>query len=127
MSNRQKNISCRNIFNSFRNAFRGFSLLFKYEYNLYIQLTFALLVIIAGFLFKISLIEWAIQIIAIGLVIFSELVNTSIEKIMDFVYPEYSKKVKDIKDLSAGAVLFTVIISIVIACLIYLPKIFLLG
>ncbi len=124
MSNRKKDISMRNLINSFRNAFRGFSLLFKYEYNLYIQLIFALLVIVAGFIFKISSIEWAIQTIVIGLVIFSELINTSIEKIMDFIYPEYSEKVKDIKDLSAGAVLFTVIISIAIACFIYIPKIF---
>lgn len=124
MNVRSKRISIKNIGNSFKNAFRGFSLLFKYEYNLYIQLTFALFAIVAGLVFKISPIEWAIQTTAIGLVIFSELVNTSIEKIMDFIHPEYDKKVKDIKDLAAGAVLFTVIISIATAAFIYLPKIF---
>jgi diacylglycerol kinase len=121
---KQKRLSFLNIIKSFQNAFRGFSLLFKYEYNLYIQLIIALIVIIAGFIYKISLTEWAIQTTAIGLVIFSELVNTSIEKTMDFINPDYHEKVRDIEDLSAGAVLFTVIISVAVAVFIYLPKIF---
>ena len=109
---------------SFKNAFRGFSVLLKNEYNLYIQIGFAVVAVIAGFVFTISPIEWAIQTTSIGLVIFSELVNTAIEKTMDLVQPDYNEKVRDIKDLAGATVLFTVGIALFAAAFIYLPKIF---
>lgn len=124
MKNYHHKFSFRGLFYSFKNASRGFKLLLKYEYNLYIQLLFALFVIIAGFIFKISFIEWAVQTLAIGLVIFSELVNTAIEKTMDLVHLDYDIRVRDVKDLAAGTVLFTVGIAIATATFIYIPKIF---
>jgi len=124
MKNYNQKFSFLGILYSFKNAFRGFTLLLKYEYNLYIQLVLALFIILAGFLFQISFVEWAIQTTAIGLVIFSELVNTAIEKTMDLVHPEQDERVRDIKDLAAGAVLFTVGIALATAAFIYLPKIF---
>ncbi len=124
MKNYHHSFSLEGIINSFRNAFRGFSLLLKYEYNLYIQIALAICAIVAGFLFNISMVEWAIQTTAIGLVIFSELVNTAIEKTMDLVHPTYDIRVKNIKDLAAGTVLFTVAIALSAAAFIYLPKIF---
>ena len=124
MKNHTHEFSFHGLQRSFKNAFRGFFLLLKYEYNLYIHLFFALCVTIAGIIFDISTVEWAIQTMAIGLVIFSELVNTAFEKTMDLVQPEYDKRVRDIKDLAAGTVLFTVGIAIAAASFIYLPKIF---
>lgn len=124
MKNYHHKFSFKGLFYSFKNAFRGFSLLLKYEYNLYIQLLFACFAIAAGFVFHISMIEWAIQTTAMGLVIFSELVNTAIEKTMDLVHPEYDERVRNIKDLAAGTVLFTVGIAVATAAFIYIPKIF---
>ena len=119
----QGGLTFKNIINSFRNAFRGLVLLAKYEYNLYIQTVFAIIAIAFGFIFGISSVEWMVQIIVIGLVLFSELINTSIEKIMDLVQPEYNEKVRDIKDLAAGSVLFTSLISVSVGLIIYIPKI----
>lgn len=124
MKNYHHSFSIKGIINSFKNAFRGFSLLLKYEYNLYIQLGLAVCAIIAGFVFSITMVEWSIQTTAIGLVIFSELVNTAIEKTMDLVHPEYDIRVKNIKDLAAATVLFTVGIALSAAAFIYLPRIF---
>ena len=111
------------IFNSFRYAFRGIKLLFHLEHNLFIQSFFAILALILAFLFSISSVEWMILMLSIGLVIFAELTNTAVERIMDFVHKDYHEDVRDIKDLAAGAVVFTVIISLIVGGFIFLPRI----
>lgn len=116
-------ISLKGIINSFKNACNGFTILLRHEYNLYIQLAFAGIALVFGFIFKITPLEWMIQSIAIGLVIFSELMNTAVEKIMDLVHPGYSQRVKEIKDMAAASVLFTVAIAVTVGCIIYLPRI----
>lgn len=115
-------ISLKGIMNSFRNAWNGFKVLLRNEYNLYLQLAVGCLVIIAGFVFDITPVEWMIQSMAIGLVIFSELMNTSVEKIMDLLHPEYDIRVRNIKDMAAASVLFTVAIAVTVGFLIYLPR-----
>lgn len=123
MKNYDSGFGFYGVLRSAKNSLRGFRVLMQNEYNLYIQLFFALVAIIFGFIFNISLTEWAIQITVIGLVIFSELVNTAIEKTMDLVQPEYDERVRDIKDLASGSVLFMVLVSIAAGLLVYLPKI----
>lgn len=123
MKNYDSGFGIRGVVRSAKNAIRGFHVLMRNEYNLYIQLFFAVVAVVFGFIFGISLTEWAIQITVIGLVIFSELVNTAIEKTMDLVRPEYDEGVRDIKDLASGSVLFMVLVSIAAGLLIYLPKI----
>ena len=54
----------------------------------------------------ISKTEWIFQILAIGLVLVAESLNTCIEKLCDFVQPEYDNKIGFIKDIAAGAVSF---------------------
>ncbi len=61
--------------------------------------------------------------IVIFFVLFAEIINTTIEKIMDFVEPKYDEKVRDIKDLASGSVFLTVILSVIIGLIIFLPKI----
>ncbi|MCQ0112033.1 diacylglycerol kinase (ATP) [Zhouia amylolytica] len=105
-------------------AFRGAYLLVKTESSIQIQTGIAIIVTIAGFFFEISASEWAIQILTIGLIMGVEGVNTSIEKMADFVHPEHHKKIGFIKDIAAGAVFMTAIAAIVVGLIIYLPKIF---
>jgi diacylglycerol kinase (ATP) len=120
----ENHISVRGIINSFKNAWNGFQVLLRHEYNLYIQITIAVMVIVLGIIFDISRIEWMIQSMTIGLVIFSELMNTAVEKIMDLVHPEYDIRVKNIKDMAAASVLFTVSIAITVGYLIYFHRLF---
>jgi diacylglycerol kinase (ATP) len=123
---KQSGLSLKSLVQSFKNAFRGLGLLVKYEYNLYIESFLGVVAILLGFVFYISSTEWLSLIIVIGLVIFAELTNTAVEKIMDFVQPEYDERVRDIKDLVAGSVVFTVIVAVAIGCIIFIPKILLL-
>ncbi|MCA9352722.1 diacylglycerol kinase family protein [Patescibacteria group bacterium] len=124
MKHYQRGFSLPGIIASFRNSFRGFRVLLWNEYNLYIQIGFACIAVIFGFLFHISHLEWAIQLTVIGLVVFSELVNTAIEKTMDLIHPEYNEHVRDVKDLASAAVLFMVLVSVAVGLFIYIPKVF---
>ena len=81
------------------------------------------LVIISGFIFKISITEWTICIVLFGLVITAELINTAIETTVDIVMPEKNEKAKLAKDIVAGAVLVSAIASAIIGIIIFLPKI----
>ena len=124
MKNYKSSFGLGGLVRSFRNALRGFRVLLRLEYNLYIQIAAAFLVTVLGFLLDISYTEWAIQCTVIGLVIFAELTNTAFEKTMDLVHPEHSERVRDIKDLASASVLFMVLVSVVAGLFIYIPKIF---
>ncbi|OAD44848.1 diacylglycerol kinase family protein [Polaribacter atrinae] len=111
---------------SFKFALRGMWLLMTTEDSIKAQLFIAVLATILGFYFNISNIEWMFQFIVIGLVLVAEALNTAIEKIADFVHPEYHKKIGFIKDIAAGAPSFAAFTSLIIAGFIYIPKIALL-
>jgi diacylglycerol kinase (ATP) len=105
-------------------AFKGALLLLKTEASIKIQFIIALIMTIAGFYFNISATEWIIQILAIGLVMSIEALNTTIEEIANFIHPEQHIKIGFIKDIAAGAVLIASISVIAIGFIIYFPKIF---
>lgn len=111
---------------SIRFAVRGMFLLMKTEDSIKVQLFVAALVTGAGFYFDISSVEWMFQIVVIGLVLVAESLNTAIEKMSDFVHPNYHEKIGFIKDISAGASSFAAVISLIVAGFIYIPKIALL-
>lgn len=105
-------------------AFKGARLLLKTEASIKIQFAIGVIMTIAGFYFKLSPIEWVIQILTIALIMAIEGINTAIEEIADFVHPEHHKKIGLIKDLAAGAVFIVAIAAVVVGCIIYFPKIF---
>mgnify|MGYP000309150240 CR=1 FL=1 len=104
-------------------AFKGAFLLIRTEASIKIQLFIAIVMTIAGFYFKISNLEWILQIFAIGMVMGIEGLNTAVEKIADFIHPEFDEKIGFIKDVAAGAVMLVSIASTIIGLIIYLPKI----
>lgn len=113
-----------NRLKSMKYAFKGALILLKTESSIKIQVCITLLVIALGFYFNISINEWLMQILAIGLILTAEGLNTAIEKLADFVHPEHHKKIGVIKDVSAGAVFIAAIAAATIGFIIYLPKIF---
>lgn len=108
---------------SFKYAFRGFVHLFRNEHNAWIHMLAAITVVIMGFSFRISADEWILIIIAIGIVFITELINTSIENLVDLLHPDKSPKAGKIKDLAAAAVLVSAIVAAIIGLIIFLPKI----
>lgn len=114
----------RNRVKSVGVAFRGALLLIRTEGSIKIQVFIAILMTAAGFYFEISSTEWMLQIFAIALVLGVEGLNTAIEKLSDFVKPEFDSKIGFIKDISAGAVMLVSIAASIVGLIIYLPKIF---
>ena len=92
------------------------------EHSVMVQSSLSVLMIIAGFYFHISREEWMMQILAFGLVLAVESLNTAVEKIADFIHPEFHSKIGFIKDIAAGAVMFAATAAIAIGLLIYVPK-----
>lgn len=90
--------------------------------NFKIQLGFGILVTILGLMLKISSIEWVSLIITIMVVLILELVNTSIETVVDMVSIELNPLAKIAKDVAAGAVLVAAMGSIIVGIIIFLPK-----
>lgn len=113
----------KKLINSFKYAFQGIGSAFNSERNMKIHYTFMALVIIFGFLLKISMTEWIICIALFGLVISAEMFNTAIEYVVDIASPEKQEKAKHAKDIAAGAVLVNAIVSAIIGLQIFIPKI----
>lgn len=103
-------------------AFKGAIKLITTEHSIMVQFSLGILMIIAGFYFNITRTEWLFQILSIGLVMSIEGLNTAIEKVADFIHPNYHERIGFIKDIAAGAVLFAAFTAIAIGLIIYLPK-----
>lgn len=106
----------------FSYAWNGLKLMVK-ERNFRIHLIATLLVTLAGVFLKLKVEEWAIIILVIGVVLISETFNSVVEKLIDYVKPEIHPTAKQIKDMSAGAVLLAAAIALIIGIIIFLPKI----
>ncbi len=104
-------------------ALKGIKILVTTEDSIKAQFFLGLFAIILGFIFNISIIEWIMQLTLIGLVLVAEALNTAVEKVADFIHPDYHKKIGIIKDVAAGAAGFAAIIALVVGCIIYIPKI----
>ena len=113
-----------NVLKSFKYAFSGISYVLKTSRNFKIQLIFAVTSLMIGFLLQISQSNFVILIATIMSVLILEILNTSIESIVDLVVKkEFSSLAKISKDTSAGAVLLASINSVIIAVYIFVPKI----
>lgn len=120
---KQQIFSIKKRLKSFKFAFNGLGILWKEEHNSRIHFLASICALIAGFVFRISAFEWIAIIFAIGLVFALELINSSIEKLADFVSPNKHDKIKKVKDLSAAAVLISAVTALIIGMLIFIPKI----
>jgi diacylglycerol kinase (ATP) len=104
-------------------AVKGAVKLITTEHSVMVQFFVGIALTIAGFCFKITATEWLFQTMAIGMVMSIEGLNTAVEKIADFIHPDYHKRIGFIKDIAAGAVFFAAITAIIIGLIIYVPKI----
>ncbi len=111
-----------NRIQSVKYAAKGFWILITSENSIIAQVLIGILMTIFGFIMQISATEWMFQLFSIGLILVAESLNTAIEKIADFIHPEYHKQIGRVKDISAGAAFFAAIFAVIIGLIIYLPK-----
>jgi diacylglycerol kinase (ATP) len=108
---------------SLKFALKGLWLLLTTEDSIKMQFLLGIISIAIGFYFNISATEWMFQLIVWSMVLVAESANTAVEKMADFVHPDYHKKIGFIKDIAAGAPAFAAIFALIIASIIYIPKI----
>lgn len=112
----------RKLINSFSNAINGIAFLFKSQLNARIELMIAGIVIMAGFLFRISYSEWLSVLLCIALVLALEGINTAIEIFANKLHPDFDNEIGKAKDVAAGAVLIAAIVASVIGFVIFAPR-----
>lgn len=119
---KQQQFSLRSRLNSFGFAFSGLSAFFRQEPNAWLHLIATLTVFMAAWHFNLSFYEVIALIIVTGFVWVAEIVNTAIERIMDFISKEKNPDIKFIKDLAAFGVLLAAITAMVTGAIIFIPK-----
>ncbi len=109
---------------SFKFALKGIYNFFITEKHARFHLIAAFLVILAGVAFHISLGEWCVILIAIGMVLVAEIFNTAIEKLADAIWPEKNSKAAFVKDVAAGGVLIASIVAVILGIIVFFPYFF---
>jgi undecaprenol kinase len=119
--NRWKN---RELMSSLDFAVSGLITTFKEERNMRKHAVSAILVILAGLVFQVSVTEWLFLLLSISLVMAFEIVNSAIENVVDLASDyHFSMLAKNAKDMAAGAVLFVSGFALLTGLIIFVPKI----
>ncbi len=113
-----------NVLISFRYAFSGINYTLKNSRNFKIQVIFSFASLILGSILKLDISGYLILLATIFSVLILEILNTSIESLVDLVIKKkFSNLAKVAKDCSAGAVLLASINSVIIGMYLFIPKI----
>ena len=107
---------------SFTYAFKGIYLVVRFENNTRVHLFATVIALILGVVCKLSLLEWALILMQIGLVWAAEIFNTALEKLVDLVSPGFNPKAGAIKDIAAGAVLVISLMALAVGILVFAGK-----
>lgn len=108
-------------FSSYRFAVKGISHTLKSQSNIWVMMPAATLVLLLAWYFQVKTNEWLILILIITIVLSLELINTSIESVLNFLYKEHHEDIRVAKDVAAGAVLIAAVASAVIGLMIFWP------
>lgn len=110
--------------NTFKNARKGMRLVLKSEVNIRVHFIIAMAVIAFAFVLDFDAEKMCILLLTVGFVIVSEMINSAIEFSLDAVFHNrYSRLVGMAKDISAGAVMLTSVIAVVVGILLFAPAI----
>ena len=110
------------LIKSFKNAIHGLVIAWREQRNMKIHSVAILVVVTVGFYFDFSYTDWCLVSLAIGAVLGMEVMNSSVEELVNFVSPEKRKAAGRIKDMAAGAVLVVAILAALIGLIILLSK-----
>lgn len=112
----------KKIIDSFNNAIDGIIYTVRTQRNMKIHLSITLVVLLLCLFFDVSKVEFLILAITITMVIAAELLNTSIEAVVDMKTNHYHPLAKVSKNVAAGAVLLTAINAVVVGYIIFWDK-----
>lgn len=107
---------------SIRIALDGIRQVLLSQQNARIHAAATLIVFIAAGLTGFSRLEWALLLLVVGFVWAAEMFNTAVEDLVDLVSTEQNPAAKRIKDISAGAVMVSVLVAILFGMLVFGPR-----
>ncbi|TCK98248.1 undecaprenol kinase [Natranaerovirga hydrolytica] len=114
----------QSLLESFTCAIDGIKHVIKKERNIKIHLILMILALTLGCFLAFSTIEFILVILTSALVIITEIINTAIERVVDLAVDQKIHPLAKLsKDIAAGAVLFSAMVSVVVAVLLYIPKV----
>jgi len=90
--------------------------------NMKIHLIAAILVVAAGLFMGLNRLEWSVIILTITAVWAAEIMNTSLERVVDLLSPQYNALAGQAKNLGAGAVLVTALGAVLVGIMIFGPR-----
>jgi diacylglycerol kinase len=106
----------------FRCAGRGFLETLGREPCLRVHVVAGGLVVVAGVVLRVSAVEWAVLVLAMGLVVTAEVLNTAVERLADRVSGEREEAIRVVKDAAAGAVLVAAVAAVGVGLGVFGPK-----
>lgn len=112
----------KQFLHSFGNSWDGLRYAYRYEQSMTIHAMTVILVISLGIICQISRLEWIICIFLLGIIAATELINTSLEAVIDLICPHIHPLAKIGKDTASAAVFVYSIVSFIVWCLIFIPK-----
>jgi len=117
----------RAFIGGFDNAWEGIVRAVRTQRNMRFHALAAVAVVVAGIVFRVGVVEFAVLFLAIVLVMAMELVNTAVEACVDLVSPDFHPLAKIAKDAAAGAVFIASIGAAIIGAVIFVPRAVELG
>lgn len=124
---KRKTGQAANLIESFYHAIHGLGVGLRGQRNLRIHIVAALAVVIAGFSFNIDTVGWLALVIAMGLVISTELINTALEHLVDIATDgQYRLSARLAKDTAAASVLVSSVVAVAIGVIVFGPKVWIL-
>lgn len=118
--------SIKSRLKSFKHSFAGLHTLIKEEHNSRVHLVAAIVVIVMGFVLKVTTVEWLVLALTIAFVIVVEIINSSIENLADAITEDYNLNIKKAKDMGAAAVFVSAVAAVIVGVIIFGPKLLML-
>ncbi len=110
-------------FKSFSFALDGLKTAFEEEPNFKVHIIIGTTALVLAVILGFSPIEWLILLFTIALVLILELINTSLESIVNIVSPQIQNEAKIAKDVAASAVLISSFSAFLVGIVLFVPKI----
>lgn len=107
----------------FRDSFRGIAVGLEGQSSFVVHVGAAVLVVLAGAYFRVSVVEWALLALSIAVVFVAELLNTSIEWLAQVATSQHDPRIGNALDVASAAVLLTAAAAALVGAIIFVPRI----
>jgi diacylglycerol kinase (ATP) len=98
-----------------RTVWSGLRYAVRYDFSVTYKLVLSAVVLAAAFVYRDSL-DFLLILVATGIVLFAEMMNSAVEALCDFVEEDHNEKIGVIKDIAAAAVGVSIVVWCVVLC-----------